>query len=134
MLCIPCTFRNILESFEKHQLFILVFLGLLTAFGPFVTDMYLPPCHDRIFSYNLFTGAVRVNCQHDRTGHRPTVLRSVERQIWTPTSFNRGHGSLPSVYSGMHLFSNHHAVCGLKTDTRNGRCGRHCHLTLHCSR
>lgn len=27
---------------ENSQLFILVFLGTLTAFGPFVTDMYLP--------------------------------------------------------------------------------------------
>lgn len=27
---------------ENSQLFILVFLGILTAFGPFVTDMYLP--------------------------------------------------------------------------------------------
>lgn len=27
---------------NNSQLFILVFLGLLTAFGPFVTDMYLP--------------------------------------------------------------------------------------------
>ena len=27
---------------ENSQLFILVFLGMLTAFGPFVTDMYLP--------------------------------------------------------------------------------------------
>ena len=27
---------------ENSQLFILVFLGVLTAFGPFVTDMYLP--------------------------------------------------------------------------------------------
>ena len=27
---------------KNSQLFILVFLGMLTAFGPFVTDMYLP--------------------------------------------------------------------------------------------
>lgn len=27
---------------ENSQLFILIFLGMLTAFGPFVTDMYLP--------------------------------------------------------------------------------------------
>ena len=27
---------------SNSQLFILVFLGILTAFGPFVTDMYLP--------------------------------------------------------------------------------------------
>lgn len=27
---------------KNSQLFILVFLGVLTAFGPFVTDMYLP--------------------------------------------------------------------------------------------
>lgn len=42
---------SIFASFFKHlifmtqnnsQLFILVFLGMLTAFGPFVTDMYLP--------------------------------------------------------------------------------------------
>lgn len=29
-------------SKENSQLFILIFLGMLTAFGPFVTDMYLP--------------------------------------------------------------------------------------------
>lgn len=29
-------------SKENTQLFILVFLGTLAAFGPFVTDMYLP--------------------------------------------------------------------------------------------
>lgn len=27
---------------DNSKLFILVFLGMLTAFGPFVTDMYLP--------------------------------------------------------------------------------------------
>lgn len=29
---------------KNSQLFILVFLGVLTAFGPFVTDMYLHYC------------------------------------------------------------------------------------------
>lgn len=27
---------------DNSKLFILVLLGMLTAFGPFVTDMYLP--------------------------------------------------------------------------------------------
>ena len=27
---------------KNSKVFILVFLGMLTAFGPFVTDMYLP--------------------------------------------------------------------------------------------
>ncbi len=27
---------------KNSKTFILVFLGMLTAFGPFVTDMYLP--------------------------------------------------------------------------------------------
>ncbi len=27
---------------KNSKLFLLVFLGMLTAFGPFVTDMYLP--------------------------------------------------------------------------------------------
>lgn len=27
---------------SNSQIFILVFLGMLTAFGPFVIDMYLP--------------------------------------------------------------------------------------------
>ena len=27
---------------DNSKLFLLVLLGLLTAFGPFVTDMYLP--------------------------------------------------------------------------------------------
>lgn len=27
---------------QNSRVFILIFLGMLTAFGPFVTDMYLP--------------------------------------------------------------------------------------------
>lgn len=27
---------------KKYYLFLIVFLGMLSAFGPFVTDMYLP--------------------------------------------------------------------------------------------
>ncbi len=34
--------RTLAQDKSHYKIFILVFLGLLTAFGPFVTDMYLP--------------------------------------------------------------------------------------------
>lgn len=33
---------NSVQFSKKYYLFLIVFLGMLSAFGPFVTDMYLP--------------------------------------------------------------------------------------------
>ena len=42
---------NTVQFSKKYYVFLIVFLGMLSAFGPFVTDMYLPtlPSMARIF-------------------------------------------------------------------------------------
>lgn len=45
---------------ENSQLFILVFLGVLTAFGPFVTDMYLPTLPDMTEYFNTTSSQVQL--------------------------------------------------------------------------
>ena len=44
---------------KNSKVFILVFLGMLTAFGPFVTDMYLPtlPAMSEYFHTTTYSGA-----------------------------------------------------------------------------
>jgi DHA1 family bicyclomycin/chloramphenicol resistance-like MFS transporter len=37
---------------RRYYLFLIVFLGMLTAFGPFVTDMYLPVLPNMVDSFN----------------------------------------------------------------------------------
>ena len=62
---------------DNSKLFILVLLGMLTAFGPFVTDMYLPslPSMGEYFSTS---SSVRTDYQYDRTGRRTDILRPFE--------------------------------------------------------
>ena len=56
---------------DNSKLFILVLLGMLTAFGPFVTDMYLPslPSMGEYFSTSssmvqLDRKSTRLNSSH----------------------------------------------------------------------
>lgn len=65
---------------DNSKLFILILLGMLTAFGPFVTDMVSaePSVYGRIFQYKFFDGSVRTDYKYDRAGRRADILRSFE--------------------------------------------------------
>ncbi len=65
---------------KNSKVFILVFLGMLTAFGPFVTDMYLPtlPAMSEYFHTNFFDGTVRSYCKYDWTC-RTVAFRTIKR-------------------------------------------------------
>ena len=62
----------------NSKFFLLTLLGMLTAFGPFVTDMYFLRRHafdERIFQDNTFIGTIRFDSQYDRTGGRTNLFR-----------------------------------------------------------
>ena len=55
---------------ENSKVFLLILLGMLSAFGPFVTDMYLPslPAMADYFFCQFANGADGTDYEHDRTG------------------------------------------------------------------
>lgn len=65
---------------ENSKVFLLILLGMLSAFGPFVTDMYLPslPSHGRLFFYPLVDGAIGTYHQYDRSGIGTNFFRTIE--------------------------------------------------------
>lgn len=72
--------RTLAQDKSHYKIFILVFLGLLTAFGPFVTDMYLasPAVNDRMVRYPRIDGTTKPHFLYGRTGCRATIFRSDE--------------------------------------------------------
>ena len=59
----------------NSKFFLLTLLGMLTAFGPFVTDMYLPSLPSMGEYFNTFIGTIRFDSQYDRTGGRTNLFR-----------------------------------------------------------
>ena len=45
---------------KKYYLFLVVFLGMLSAFGPFVTDMYLPTLPSMAEVFNTSASLVQL--------------------------------------------------------------------------
>ncbi len=66
---------------QNSKTFLLVLLGILAAFGPFVTDMYLPgfTFYDRLFRYNGFYGAIGDYDSYAGIGIRTDNRRPFER-------------------------------------------------------
>lgn len=68
----------------NSRLYILIFIGIVSAFGPFVTDFYLPALP--VLSEYFDTTASLVqqsDFQYGGIGSRAINHRSTERQIWT---------------------------------------------------
>lgn len=61
-------FNMIFMAKENSQLFILVFLGVLTAFGPFVTDMYLPTLPAMTEYFNTTSSQVQLGLTASMVG------------------------------------------------------------------
>lgn len=63
---------------ENSKVFLLILLGMLSAFGPFVTDMYLPSpaSYGRLFFCQFANGADGADYEHDRTGAGANLFRS----------------------------------------------------------
>ena len=63
---------NIQSKNGNSKFFLLTLLGMLTAFGPFVTDMYLPSLPSM---GEYFIGTIRFDSQYDRTDGRTNLFR-----------------------------------------------------------
>lgn len=121
---------------KNSQLFILVFLGVLTAFGPFVTDMYLPTLPAMTGFFHTTSSQVQLGLTASMIGLAVGQLffRSAQRQVWPSSSVDYRHVSVSVSYFGLSVFSHHHAVRGLAIDSGNGGCWRYRHFSFHRSR
>lgn len=68
---------NIQSKNGNSKFFLLTLLGMLTAFGPFVTDMYLPslPSMGEYFKTTPSLVQFRFDSQYDRTDGRTNLFR-----------------------------------------------------------
>lgn len=62
------TWQGTSKKRRNSAFFIFVFLGMLTAFGPFVTDMYLPSLPSMTFYFNASTSLVQLGLTFSMLG------------------------------------------------------------------
>ena len=73
-----------MERKDNSKLFVLVFLGMLTAFGPFVTDMYLP-------TLPAMTGFFHTSSSHVQLGLTASMIGlAVGQLLFGPLSDKYG--------------------------------------------
>lgn len=121
---------------SNSQLFILVFLGILTAFGPFVTDMYLPTLPAMTDYFHTTSSQVQLGLTASMIG------LAVGQLFFGPLSDKYGRrlplivamclfllATLGCLYSRTIM-----QVCGLASGTGNSGCRRNCDITFHRSR
>ena len=82
--------KTLIMRTDSYRIFLLIFLGLLTAFGPFVTDMYLPALPSMVDLFGTNTSMVQLSLtscmiglaagqllfgpMSDRYGRKPVLL------------------------------------------------------------
>ena len=81
---------------QNSSIFILIFLGMLTAFGPFVTDMYLPTLPEMANSFNTTSSLVQLSLTASMIGLAGGQL------FFGPLSDK--YGRRPLLIMGMCLF------------------------------
>ena len=71
------------QTQRNSRLFILLFMGMLSAFGPFVTDFYLPALPQLVNDFNThyFTGTTHADIQHAGSSCGTDDYRSAQRQV-----------------------------------------------------
>lgn len=105
---------------DNSKLFLLVLLGMLTAFGPFVTDMYLPslPAMGDYFQtassmvqlglttsmIGLAAGQILFGPLSDRYGRRVPLLGS--------------HVAVYRLYHSLSVCTGYSSVCGFSSGTK----------------
>lgn len=65
---------------ENSKVFLLILLGMLSAFGPFVTDMYLPSLPAMADYFSTHSSMVQLGHYHqyDRSGIGTNFFRTIE--------------------------------------------------------
>jgi len=81
---------------QNSSIFSLIFLGMLTAFGPFVTDMYLPTLPEMTNWFDTTSSLVQLSLTTSMIGLATGQL------IFGPLSDK--HGRRPLLLAGMFLF------------------------------
>lgn len=88
---------------KKYYLFLIVFLGMLSAFGPFVTDMYLPTLPSMAAIFHTTPSQVQMGLATSMLGL--AVGQVSQRQVWTPPGADVRDGALCRLDGGQHLLA-----------------------------
>ena len=122
-----------MRSKRNSKTFILLFLGLLSAFGPFVMDMYLPTLPAMSVYFRTTSSMVQLGLTTSMAGLAAGQL------FFGPLSDKYGRRPVLSValmlfHSRLHFFRKHPAIHHLTLLAGCIRCGRCRSLPFHCSR
>ena len=95
------------KSLISYSVFLYILLGALTAFGPLVTDMYLPALPGMANYFTTTTSMVQLGLTTSMIGLAVGQLRTVERQV-RPTSAAAGiDAGVHRLHPALHLLSEH---------------------------
>ena len=115
---------------ENSKVFLLILLGMLTAFGPFVTDMYLPSLPSMGDYFSTTSSMVQLGLTTSMIG------LAVGQVFFGPLSDRYGRRLSLLVVHCLHaavsVLAEHRAVCGFSPATGYCGCGWHCYFAF-CS-
>ena len=125
---------------QNSRVFILIFLGMLTAFGPFVTDMYLPTFPEMADFFHTSSSMVQLGLTasmiglaagqlffgplSDKYGRRPLLIAGMF--LFLVSTLGCIYSQTAGFYAGMHIFADRPAVCRLAAGAGDSRGKRDC--------
>ena len=94
---------------RNSALFLFVFLGMLTAFGPFVTDMYLPSLPAMANYFSASASLVQLGLTFSMLGLAAgqIVFGPFERQIRPAQTAVMVYGAVFTVHAGLYFLPQH---------------------------
>ena len=118
---------------RNSAFFLFVFLGMLTAFAPFVTDMYLPSLPAMTHYFGVSASMVQLGLTFSMLG------LAIGQIIFGPLSDKFGrrlplfgvYGFVPAGNGGMYFCAEHPPVYRPAPDAGDGGGGRNRYLPLH---
>lgn len=121
---------------QNSKGFILVFLGMLSAFGPFVMDMYLPTLPAMSDFFQTTSSKVQLGLTTSMVG------LAIGQLIFGPLSDKYGrrsplfdsYGLVPDFYRRLYFFSKYITIRRVTFCTGNCRSRRSCDIPVYCRR
>ena len=119
---------------QNSKGFILVFLGMLSAFGPFVMDMYLPTLPAMSDFFQTTSSKVQLGLTTSMVG------LAIGQLVFGPLSDKYGRRSpllaamVSDFYCRLYLLPGHITVCVVAFCAGSCRSGRSCDIPFYCCR
>lgn len=117
---------------KRYFLFLIIFLGALSAFGPFITDFYLPTLPSMTSVFNTSESMVQLGLTTSLVGIAigQVFFWSDQRQIWQEAYHDNVADIVCGGYVGMYLVADDRGVQRVPFPARIGRIGKYCHVAF----